>query len=213
MTENKNIKRKLIIQSFMPLYIILVIKNFDAKMLILAKKLTEHLLKRDFKIISHVFNHPLFLSCIFEIIGILWILSAAFSIFEFTAMQRANFASQNESVKECEKISDGGVTFFMTYVLPMVMDEIGTLKNFSIFVFLMVMLCILMWKTNLYYQNPILTILGYEIVSFQFEHTELSQFQGDRTCIGITRHTKVKDGMYIRRQYISDNVFLIYEDK
>lgn len=101
----------------------------------------------------------------------------------------------------------------MTYVLPMVMDDIGTLKNFSIFVFLMVMLCILMWKTNLYYQNPILTILGYEIVSFQFEHTELSQFQGDRTCIGITRHTKVKDGMYIRRQYISDNVFLIYEDK
>ena len=182
-------------------------------MLILVKKMTEHLLKRDFKIICNVVEHPLFLSCIFEIIGILWILSAAFSIFEFTAMQRANFASQNESVKECEKISDGGVTFFTTYVLPMVMDEIGTLKNFSIFVFLMVMLCILMWKTNLYYQNPILTILGYEIVSFQFEHTELSQFQGDRTCIGITRHTKVKDGMYIRRQYISDNVFLIYEDK
>lgn len=38
MAENKNIKRKLIIQSFMPLYFILVIKNFDEEMLILVKK-------------------------------------------------------------------------------------------------------------------------------------------------------------------------------
>ena len=113
MTENKNIKRKLIIQSFMPLYFILVIKNFDEEMLILVKKMTEHLLKRDFKIICNVVDHPLFLSCIFEIIGIVWILSAVFSIFEFTAMQCANFTSQNESVKQCEKISDGGVTFFV----------------------------------------------------------------------------------------------------
>lgn len=37
MDENKNIKRKLIIQSFMPLYFILVIKNFDEEMLILVK--------------------------------------------------------------------------------------------------------------------------------------------------------------------------------
>ena len=66
MTENKNIKRKLIIQSFMPLYFILVIKNFDEEMLILVKKMTEHLLKRDFKIICNVVDHPLFLSCIFS---------------------------------------------------------------------------------------------------------------------------------------------------
>lgn len=67
MAENKNIKRKLIIQSFMPLYFILVIKNFDEEMLILVKKMTEHLLKRDFKIICNAVDHPLFLSCIFEI--------------------------------------------------------------------------------------------------------------------------------------------------
>ena len=211
MDENKSIKRKLIMQSYMPLYVILAVKNFDVNMLILAAKLIKHLQRGNFKIIYHIFKNPFFLSCVFEMISIIWIICALFSIYEFTVMQHANFTSQNESIKQCEKVSDSGVTFFMTYVLPMVMDDIGTVKGFLIFSLLMGMLCILMWKTNLYYQNPILTILGYDIISFEFEHTELSCFR--ETCIGITRNTNARNGMYIKRQYIADNVFLIYEDR
>ena len=98
----------------------------------------------------------------------------------------------------------------MTYVLPMAMDEIGTLRGLAVFALLMIMLYALMWKTNLYYQNPILTILGYEVVSFQFEDTQLRDFR-NKECIGITR-CAIEDGATIKRQYIADNVFLIYRE-
>jgi hypothetical protein len=211
MNEKRTVKRKLIAQSFMPLFVILAIKNFDFEIFIVLQRLIKHLLNKDWLVILRMPNHPLTLICAFEMICILWILYAAFSILEFVDMQTSNFVSQNESVKECENISDSGVTFFMTYVLPMVMDDIGTIKGFLIFTLLMIMLCMLMWKTNLYYQNPILTILGYDVLSFKFEHTQLRRFE-NQTCVGITRNTKIEDGMHIKRQYIADNVFLIYKN-
>lgn len=112
---------------------------------------------------------------------------------------------------EIQKISESGVTFFMTYVLPMAMDDLNTIKGLSVFVVLMVMLFVLMWKTNLYYQNPILTILGYEVFSFKFETTQVEEFKNVE-CIGITRG-KVREKHSIKRQRISDNVFLVYEER
>ena len=115
-----------------------------------------------------------------------------------------------ESLINIEKIQDSGVTFFMTYVLPMAMDDLDTLRGFIVFAILMAMLFALMWKTNLYYQNPVLTILGYEIFSFKFETTQLEGYE-EKECIGITRG-KVEERNNIKRQIISDNVFFIYED-
>lgn len=74
----------------------------------------------------------------------------------------------------------------------------------------MIMLFALMWKTNLFYQNPVLTLLGYEVFSFKFETTQLTEYS-EKECIGITRGI-VGRGNSIKRQKISDNVFLIYED-
>lgn len=211
MTENKTIKRKLIIQSFMPLFVILGIKNFDMDILKTYASFIDCLLNKDWRILSRIPFHPLFLTCAFECMCVIWIIVALFSILEFNKMQTANFVSQNESITECENISDSSVAFFMTYVLPMIMDDIGTVKGFLIFMLLMTMLWVLMWKTNLYYQNPILTILGYEIISFKFEHTQLLSFQ-EKCCVGITRKTNIDDGMHVKRQYIADNVFIIYRD-
>lgn len=90
------------------------------------------------------------------------------------------------------------------------MDDLDKPRGFIVFVILMVMLFALMWKTNLYYQNPVLTILGYEIFSFEFETTQLVEYR-EKECIGITRG-KVEVGHNIKRQIISDNVLLVYED-
>lgn len=98
----------------------------------------------------------------------------------------------------------------MTYVLPMAMDDLDTLKGIIVFGILMVMLFTLMWKTNLYYQNPVLTVLGYEVFSFKFETTQLIEYR-EKECIGITRG-RVRNRKTIKRQKISDNVFLVYEE-
>lgn len=119
-----------------------------------------------------------------EIFCLLWVIYSTYGIKSFNASQRANFTSQGESLVNIVKISDSGVTFFMTYVLPMAMDDLNSCKGIFVFSILMAMLFALMWKTNLYYQNPVLTVLGYEVFSFQFETTQLSEYS-NAECIGI----------------------------
>ena len=98
----------------------------------------------------------------------------------------------------------------MTYVLPMAMDDLDTLQGFIVFAILMAMLFALMWKTNLYYQNPVLTILGtrFSRLSLKLRNWHNTK---KRNVSGTTRGN-VEEGDNIKRQIISDNVFIIYED-
>lgn len=211
MIENKSMKRKLIIQSFAPLFLILAIKNFTCELCGLGGRLAQCFEEQGWEALRRIPCHPLFLTCVLEVICVAWVVYAVASIYSFRNLQTANFRSQGEKLEKVQKISDSGVTFFVTYVLPMVLDDIGTLNGFLIFVFLMAMLCVLMWKTNLYYQNPVLTILGYNVISFEFDNTELRDFQ-NRECIGITKGD-ISAGAVIKRQYITDNVFLVYKNR
>lgn len=208
-TENKTMKRKLIIQSFAPLFLILAIKNLSGELIPPVIMMIEYLKKHEWRIFLRIIKHPLFFTYVLEVICVVWIIYALISLHSFKESQTANFASQGEKIKTVNDISDSGVAFFMTYLLPMIWDNAGTLQEFAVFVLLMVMLCGLMWRTNLYFQNPILTILGYDIISFRFQKTELRDFQG-KECIGITRG-EIKADAVIKRQYIADNVFLIYQ--
>ena len=211
MTDNLPMKRKLIMQSFAPLFLILFVKYFDRDLVRVFIMFVNTFLRAPIEAFSKAIRHSLFVTAMLEIFCLLWVLYSASGIRAFYESQRANFISKGESLVNIVKIPDSGVTFFMTYVLPMAMDDLNTFKGIVVFGILMVMLFALMWKTNLFYQNPILTILGYEAFSFQFETTQLDEYRG-KECIGITRGT-VRAKHSIKRQKISDNVFLVYEDR
>ena len=210
MTDNLSMKRALIMQSFAPLFLILLIKYFDCRLPHLCRAFFTVMLKEPEMALIKLIHHPLLITAVLEVLCFLWIIYSIYSVRYFEKSQRSNFVSMGESPINIEKIQDSGVTFFMTYVLPMAMDDLDTLQGFIVFAILMAMLFALMWKTNLYYQNPVLTILGYEIFSFEFETTQLAQYE-EKKCIGITRGN-VEEGDNIKRQIISDNVFIIYED-
>ena len=208
--DNLQMKRMLIMQSFAPLFLILFVKYFNTKLFYLGAIFMKTIKKTPKETWVKMIDHPLCITLFLEVFCFLWVLYSICSIRGFAVSQRANFVSAGESLVEIEKISDSGVTFFMTYVLPMAMDDLDTLKGIIVFGILMIMLFVLMWKTNLYYQNPILTVLGYEVFSFKFETTQLAEY-GGKECIGITRGT-VRNGQTVKRQKISDNVFLVYEE-
>lgn len=209
--DNLLLKRKLIMQSFAPLFLILFVKYYDCELFRLLILFAKILIQTPTVAFGKAIQHPMFITMLLEIFCLLWVLYSVYAVRSFNASQRANFTSQGESLVNIEKIPDSGVTFFMTYVLPMAMDELNTGKGILVFGILMIMLFLLMWKTNLYYQNPVLTILGYEIFSFQFESTQMREYR-NKECIGITRGT-VRTEHSIKRQRISDNVFLVYEDR
>ena len=210
MADNSAMKRALIMQSFAPLFLILLIKYFDIKLFGLCERFGKIILKNPILALSKAVSHSIFVTLLLEFFCLLWIIYSVYSIRSFAKSQWANFVSEGESLIDIEKISDSGVTFFMTYVLPMTMEDLDTWKGFFVFGILMIMLFALMWKTNLFYQNPVLTLLGYEVFSFKFETTQLTEYR-EKECIGITRST-VSEVHSIKRQKISDNVFLIYED-
>lgn len=211
MADNLLMKRKLIMQSFAPLFLILLVKYYNHELFRLLISFIVILIQTPTVAFGKAIHHPMFITVLLEIFCLLWILYSLYAIRSFSASQRANFTSQGEALVSIKKIPDSGMTFFMTYVLPLAMDNLNTDKGLLVFIILMAMLFALMWKTNLYYQNPVLTILGYEIFSFQFESTEMSEYR-NKECIGITRGT-VRTGHSIKRQRISDNVFLVYEDR
>ena len=213
MKENLKLKRQLIVQSFLPLYVILLIKYFDKDALILVVRLFSAI--KSIGLPATIWKalwHQCFLTYFVEMICIYLIIYSLMGLLHFSDVQISKYRSQADSVKDCADISDSGLTFFMSFVLPMILDDINELRGFIIFFIVMALLFILMWKTNLYYQNPILTILGYKVYSFKFENTQLIEFS-DKDCIGITKNLKLKNGMTIKEVYITDIVFLIGENK
>lgn len=197
-------------QSFAPLFLILFVKYFDWHLCGLAIAFFKMLFQSPIVAFSSAVQHSLFITALLEMFCLSWVVYSAYEIKSFNESQRANFSSQGETLVDIIKMPDSGMTFFMTYVLPMAIDDLNTLKGIIVFAILMVILFVLMWKTNLYYQNPILTILGYEVFSFRFNTTQLEEYRNIK-CIGITRGT-VKTGHSIKRQKISDNVFFVYEE-
>ena len=66
-------------------------------------------------------------------------------------------------------MTENSVTFFVTYITPLVLDDIDEGRGFFSFITIAALLILLMRNTNLYYQNPFLTILGYRSFYFHFE--------------------------------------------
>ena len=138
---------------------------------------------------------------------IVWFVRGVIAIKQFRNVQNANYI-EGDKIKISGFSSDAGLIFFMTFIMPLVLDDIGKLRNFLVFIGLLLIVILLMCKTNLYYQNPVLTILGYKTFQFKFID-ENSTLQNGRDLIGIT-YGKIDENRIIKYQLIADNVYLIY---
>lgn len=68
-------------------------------------------------------------------------------------------------------------------------------------------LILLLLRTNLYYQNPILILLGYKIYVVQIKNPEKKELK-EKNIIAISREKLVEDRV-IKKKQISGNVFLM----
>ncbi len=115
---------------------------------------------------------------------------------------------EDDDIEVKSYTTDVGVGFFMTFVLPLLLDNLGELQDLLVFILMITLVIILMWRTNLYYQNPVLTILGYKTFSFEINNPEDIRLKGNQ-YIGITK--KFKGDGIIKYLYIADDVFLVYD--
>lgn len=210
MRENRFLKRLLIMQSFTPLFLLLIIKYWDVASLRMLFKFLGYILEKNVVLAFakvrerlEFIPHTILLICCIALLLIEIVI-----YLYFRRSQTAGFADRAEKISVENDTTEASASFFVSYVTPMLMDDITEIKGFLCFLIIMLMLIMLMRNTNLYYQNPILSVIGYKTFEFRFTETSEDSLK-DKNYIAITRG-KFDETRIIKRKYISDNVFLIY---
>ena len=126
---------------------------------------------------------------------VIWLLLSVFGWIYTRSFNKIEFDVKDISVCNLEEDKESGLNFFMTILLPLLIDDVGMINGFLVFVFLFVGVVILLAKTTLFYKNPVLMLLGYRLFYFQIDGVDK---------IGIC--TKVKETNIIKYSTISDNV-------
>lgn len=90
------------------------------------------------------------------------------------------------------------LTFLTTYIIPFICFELGDVGDTIIFSFLLIVIGAIYVKTNLFYSNPTLALLGYQIYSVE---TDLE------TDIILIAQGELKDGESFTNLKVADMVY------
>ena len=206
MIADKKMKIGLIVQSFAPLFLILLVKNYDNRFI----EIVYGLLNNHKSVIESSLLIELIPNFIFSIICILVLSFAIISYKSFNDSQNRDYKSHGELIANVLNCNDMSINFFVTYIMPLSSDKVESFRDILVFTLVIGIIFMLMYKNNLYYQNPILVILGYEIFKFTFDYTDNSQLQG-KEFIGVSKEV-LTNGTVIKWKYISDGVFIVFKE-
>ncbi len=102
------------------------------------------------------------------------------------------------------------MNFFMTLIIPLLIDDVGTIQGATTFLIIVVMMCALLSKTHLYYANPVLAILGYRVYEVQFKSNP--DFGRER-CLAVVKGSLSKNLGSVEYKIINDTVLYMKEMK
>lgn len=206
------------LQSFCPLFFLLLIKYFDAALFVGLRKFLAGVIEGDFTVWGKAayalfcIETPKIYSLLIMLICISWSIWGIVVYVFFGKLQESGLNDFGEKIQVDSFEQDVGITFFVTYILPLMMDDINTGRGFMIFLVLMCMMIKLLMSSNLYYQNPVLTFMGYRTFRFTFVETSDKDKKG-KTFIGMAgRHGEVdsQKPFTMKRRSLSDGVYLVF---
>ncbi len=210
MLENKDkliIKKQLILQSYTPLFILLLFRHcniiFDYNLF--YKFLTLFILN-PINTLKIAFHSNQFFRVVTCIICILWIIFSIIYSLRFKYFQTYNFTSNGDYIKSIKYSSDISLNFFTSYLLPLLID-INNINDFLVFIFMLMLMLVLIWKSNLFYQNPLLFVCGYKTFTYSIKDNE-----NNTDYIGITYKNKIDISKTIKVKNIYDNVYIVFND-
>ena len=212
-TENLNLKRGLVLQSFAPLFLLLAIKYLDISLYLnLIHKFIDTCNKTGIKVFFVAITHPSFGGFVVSVISIFWMIFTIAVVLGFNGVQKAGFVSAGEKIIIQDSPSDSGATFLVTYVLPLLTDDVKSIRGLIVFLIMLAMVILLLTRSNTFYQNPVLSTMKYRTFLFKFLNPSNDINYQERVYIGITQGLPIVEEAVIKRKYISDGVFMIYND-
>lgn len=211
--ENLNLKRSFVFQSFAPLFLLLTIKHLNVSLYFsLFTKFIDTCAQTGIDAFRIAIHHSAFGGCIVSVIGMFWLIITIFIALGFNGMQNAGFKADGEKIVIENSQNDSGATFLVTYVLPLLTDDVDSIRGLIVFLTMLTMVIMLLTRSNMFYQNPVLAAMKYRTFSFKFSNPSNDIVQSQRVYIGITHGKSINEEVVIKRKYISDGVFMIYND-
>lgn len=197
---NLNLKHKLMLQSLSPLAFLTIVRN--CSFMPVGELTANQTYWGEFVHLNKVLI-VVFLLCT------AWILAAVISFISFTAFKWTD-KRQGYQLSSFEEKEDASLNFFMTLIIPLLIDDVGTIQGAITFLIIVVMMCALLSKTHLYYANPILAILGYRVYEVQFKSNP--DFGGER-CLAVVKGSLSKSVGSVEYKVINDTVLYMKEMK
>jgi hypothetical protein len=124
--------------------------------------------------------------------------SVFYSRFSYRIKGSANLPFE---VKKIENINYEHLTFLTTYTIPLICFNLTSIRYLiTLFVLLIVIGCIYV-KTDMFYANPSLAILGYHIYKVKYNNDS-----EEKNIVLITRD-KIKKNDYIRYIKLDETIY------
>ena len=186
-------KSRLMIQSLSPLALLTIIRNFSFITTDLAGN----------KLSAPMFIQENICLLLIMVFCLAWILSALWCFIQFKAFYFTD-KETGYSVISVHEDEDAGLNFFITLIIPLLLDDVDSIQGALTFLIIVLMLCALLARTNLFYANPVLTLIGFRVYRFQFaRNTNFTQ-----ECIGLCYGT-IDEQSSIEYKKITDRVLYI----
>lgn len=219
MKENVQLKMYLILQSFSPLFLLILVQHFRFDFFRAVRKSFQMAFFDRAgigEVLSHIISYGSLGDLVVSIVCLAW-LGGAFVIWVgFSGFQTDNFDSHGERIDIERNALDAGASYFVSFILPLLVNDVNTVRGFAVFALLLSMLILLIARSDLFYQNPVLAVLRYKVVQFKFINPYEDIRLKDKTYVGIFRDVPkgtLKDAApKIKRKFIADDVFLISKD-
>lgn len=187
-------KFKLMIQSLSPLALLTIIRNFS---FVTTTCVGFTLGLKDF-ILENIILLIVLLFCL------IWVILALVFFISFGAFKWNDKEGGYEICSVVEK-EDAGLNFFITLIIPLLLDDVNTLQGALSSAIVVLLICILLYKTNLFYANPVLALLGYRVYEFSFKQNEK---YGDKQLVGLCKG-KLTENRSVEYKRITDKVIYI----
>lgn len=186
----KNMRRKvdLYVLSLGLLFVFFVIMTTTAP----AKSFTAN---------SYVAWRALLVSNLIPLISSLLLLYCVFAYthFEFDLRGAADIPFE---IKKIESINYEHLTFLATYVVPLISFDFGSGRQMFVLALLLIVMGFIYIKTDLFYANPSLALLGYHIY-----RADGSFKMGDRDGIVLISRERLVEGQRVSYIMLDDRIY------
>lgn len=109
-------------------------------------------------------------------------------------------------VEKIKNVNYEHITFLTTYIIPLLSFDISKLRYLVLLFLLLIIIGAIYVKTDLFYANPTLAILGYHIYKITGSRKKEQKSDVYEDIIVITR-TKISSNNEIILIFLSDNIY------